>query len=319
MPDNPVSWQFVAVILAFAAQPSFDELAKRFENRPSQPPEERIAALPDRPGVRIFDYSFASPVEGRVPGVLITPAVRGRFPLILYGHWMMKGSPLRNRNEFVEEAIVMARAGAVCLLLDTPLVRPGFVEDTDPLHGQGANAGLQMAREWSRVIDLMAAREDVDSKRIAYVGHSFSAGVGAKLTGVEKRIRSFVLMANTYSLCEYIFDDENAAMRAQREKLGEERIRAYFEEFPWDDSALFAQHSAPAAVFLQNGRSDEPIPERIVRKSFKHFQEPKRLEFYDAGHELNAAARRHRVEWLRQRLTLGSIDDKALDSIPQLR
>ena len=46
-----------------------------------------------------------------------------------------------------------------------------------------------MAREWRRAIDLMLARKDVDATRVAYVGHSFSAGVGAKLAGVEKRIR----------------------------------------------------------------------------------------------------------------------------------
>jgi cephalosporin-C deacetylase-like acetyl esterase len=226
---------------------------------------------------------------------------------------------MRNRNEFLEEAIVMARAGAICLLLDTPLVRPGVTEDPDPMLGQGPNAALQMAREWRRAIDLMLARQDVDPKRIAYVGHSFSAGVGAKLAGVEKRIQSLLLMANTYSLREYIYDDQNPEMRAEREKLGEDWIQAYFQKFPWDDSAMFVEHSAPAAVFLQNGRLDKPIPERIVRKSFEHFQDPKRLEFYDAGHELSAVARRDRAEWLQQQLNLQNVNFKAVDSIPQLR
>jgi len=177
-----------ALALAFAQQTTFEELAKRFENNHSDPPQEKVTATQDRPGVRIFDYSFASPVEGRVPGVLVTPSRRSRFPLILYGHWMMKGSPMRNRNEFLEEAIVMARAGAICLLLDTPLVRPGATDDPNPMHGQGPNAALQMAREWRRAIDLMLARQDVDPRRIAYVGHSFSAGVGAKLVrGRETR------------------------------------------------------------------------------------------------------------------------------------
>ena len=38
------------------------------------------------------------------------------------------------------------------------------------------------------------------------------------------------------------------------------------QNFPWDDSKPFVQRSAPAAVFLQNGRTDKPIPERIVRR-----------------------------------------------------
>ena len=175
-----------------------------------------------------------------------------------------------------------------------------------------------MAREWRRALDLLLARQDADPKRVAYVGHSFNAGVGAKLAGVEKRIHSFVLMANIYSLRDLLYDEQDPQMVAWRKKEGEERIQSYFEKFPWDDSATFVRHSAPGAVFLLNGRFDKPLPERIVRKSFEYFQEPERLEFYDAGHELNAVARIDRARWLRERLKLKNIDLKALDSIPAL-
>ena len=306
-------------LFAFAQQESFEEIAKRFENDRNQPVDEEITAIEAQAGVRVFDYSFTSPVDGRVPGLLVTPLGPGPHPLILYSHWMMKGSPLRSHKEFLDEAIVMAKAGSVCLLLDSPLVRPGVKDDPDPERGQGPRAALQMAREWRRAIDRMLARKDIDAARVAFVGHSFGAGVGAKLTGLEKRIQSFVLMANMYSLREYIYDDQNAEMKAEREKLGEEWIQSYFKNFPWDDSKPFVQRSAPAAVFLQNGRADKPIPERIVRRSFSYFQEPKKLEFYDAGHELNGAARRDRAEWLQKRLHLGALDMQALDSIPQLK
>ena len=74
------------------------------------------------------------------------------------------------------------------------------------------------------------------------------------------------------------------------------------------DPAPYVKHSAPAAVFVQNGRLDKEIPEGIVRKSSAYFQQPKRLEFYDAGHELNAAARRDRATWLQQRFKLKQVD-----------
>ena len=243
----------------------------------------------------------------------------GRFPLILFGHWMMAGSPKRNHTEFLEEAIAFARVGVICLLLDSPLVRDGVMEDPDPSHGQGAKATLQMAREWRRALDILLLRKDVDPNRVAYVGHSFNAGVGAKLMGVEKRIHSFVLMANTYSLHDYIYDEQNAEMVAMRKKMGEEWIQDYFRNFPWDDSKPFVERSFPAAVFLQNGRTDSDIPERIVRRSYQYFKEPKRLEFYDAGHELNSAARIARAKWLQGRLKVKMPDLQALSSIEQLR
>ncbi len=91
------------------------------------------------------------------------------------------------------------------------------------------------------------ARRDVDPEHVAYAGHSLSAGVGAKLTAVGKRIQ-------------------------------------------WDQS----------------------IPEATVRKSFEAFQPSKRLEFCDAGHELNSAAGIDRVQWLQQRLNLKGVDLHAL-------
>lgn len=126
-------------------------------------------------------------------------------------------------------------------------------------------------------------------------------------------------MTSLYSIRDYIYDDQDPEMVSWRRREGEQRIESFFEKFPWEDSAMFARRSAPAAVFLQNGRSDKPVPERIVRKSFEYFQNPKRLEFYDAGHELNRAARLDRGKWLEQRLKLKNLDFKALDSIPPLR
>ena len=300
-------------------EPAFSELVQLFEVDPKQPPAVQLTAKERREGVRIFDFAFASPVSGRVPGVLLTTERPGQFPVILFGHWMMEGSPTRNHTEFLEEAMVYARAGAICVLLDTPLVRARVVEDPDMLHGQEAKAALQMAREWRRAVDILVSRNDVDPKRIAYVGHSFSAGVGAKLIAVEKRIQSFVLMANTYSLRDFVYDAQNPQMVAFRQKQGEKRIRLYLEQFPWDDSAFFVGHSAPSGVFIQNGRLDAELPERIVRKSFEAFQEPKRIEFYDAGHELNSAARIDRAKWLQVRLQLGTLDTQALAAIKHLQ
>jgi hypothetical protein len=45
----------------------------------------------------------------------------------------------------------------------------------------------------------------------------------------------------------------------------------------------------------------------------------KKMDFYDAGHALNAAARLDRDRWLQKRLGLKKIDEQELGSIPQLK
>ena len=55
--------------LTAMAETSFHDLAKRFQNDGNQPAEERSVPIQGRVGVRMFDYSFASPVAARAPGM----------------------------------------------------------------------------------------------------------------------------------------------------------------------------------------------------------------------------------------------------------
>jgi dienelactone hydrolase len=304
-----------------AGAPPFEELARQFDYDAKAPVDAREVGRERRRGATVIDMTYASPRGGRVPAYLVVPDGRGPFAAVLFGHWMMNGSPLKNRREFLEEAIVLARAGAVSLLIDAPFVRPGFVPEKDEVRGaeQGSEAGRQQVLDFRRGIDLLLARRDVDAKRIAYVGHSFDAHVGAILSAVEKRVGSFVLMAGEYSDEEYVFDPENADMVKMRQRFGDEQIRTYFRDYAWDDPVHFVGHSAPAAVFLQFGRRDKPITEKMARRDFARFAEPKRIGFYDAGHELDAVARRERVEWLAERLSLRRPDFDALARIPPLK
>ena len=304
-------------------QPRFEELARQFEyDRKAAADVREVGRERREGGVTVIDLTYASPLGGRVPAFLVEPAGRGKkFPAVLFGHWMMPGSPLMNRREFLEEAVVLARAGAVSLLIDAPYLRPGFVRETDELKQatQGSIVSRQQVIDFRRGLDMLLSRRDVDPQRIAYVGHSFDAHVGGILVGVERRIGSFVLMAGGLADEEYVFDPENAEMLKIRQRVGDERVREYFRQYAWDDPVHFITRNAPAAVFLQYGRQDKPITEKMARRAYERLAEPKKIAFYDAGHALDAAARRERVEWLAQRLGLKPVDWAALARIPELK
>jgi dienelactone hydrolase len=304
-----------------AQRPRLEDLARQFDYDSKAPLDVREVNRERRDGVTIIDLTYASPLGGRVPAYLVLPKGRGPFPAVLFGHWMMPGSPLMNRCEFLEEAIVLARSGAASLLIDTPLVRPGFVLEKDEMRAavQSSETARQQLIDFRRGIDLLGISPGIKQNRIAYVGHSYDAHVGGILSGVEKRINSFVLLAGGFADEEYVFDPDNAEMRKLRERVGDAALRAYFQNYAWDDPVNFIGHSAPAAVFLQFGRQDKPITEKMARRYHELFAEPKRIGFYDAGHELNAAARRDRADWLRQRLSLKPIDYAALARIPELK
>jgi hypothetical protein len=322
VPVIRVLFFLVALASLLAAQqpgePRFSDLLVKFEYDPAAAFNVHENAVETRDGVRIHDLSYASPRGGMVPAYLVVPPGKGPFAAILFGHWMMPGSPLRNRREFLDEAVALAHAGALGLLIDAPMVRPGYVEGKDPLGPTSANDAVHQGVDFRRGIDLLLSRGDVDPRRIAYVGHSFDAKVGALLAGVEKRISSFVLMAGQYDNRYYAFHAGTPEMEQLRKQYGEAKLRAHLADYPWDDAGYYVTHTAPSAVFLQYGRKDALIPESIAHHDSALFTGPKKVAFYNAGHELDAAARKERVEWLVDRLKLKPVDAHALARIPQL-
>jgi len=316
----------VAPLAATAADPPekktppFDELVSQFEYDRSAPLNVREEKKEQRDGATVIELSYDSPRGGRVPATLVLPSGKGPFAGILFGHWMMQRSQFRNRTEFLEEALLLARAGAASLLTDAPLVRAGFTPEREGLKGQiqNAEASRQQVIDFRRGVDLLLSRGDIDPKRVAFVGHSYNAHTGGILTAVEKRIGSFVLMAGVFADEEYVFASNAIDVVQFRKKNGEAALHDFFRQYAFDDPIHFISRSAPAAVFLQFGEQDSGIPEKMARGYFERFAEPKKIAFYKAGHALNREAREERVEWLAERLKLAAIDREAIERIPGL-
>ena len=230
----------------------------------------------------------------------------------------MKGSPLRNRREFFDEALVLAKAGAVSLLIESADIRPGVTVDEDVLGKKSVDLVLHQTLDSRRGLDLLLARKDVDPKRVAFVGHSYNANVGAILSGVEKRFKAFVLMAGGISDKEIMHADDPEIIK-WRETVGEARLKEYEQNYGWLDAANYVGHAAPAAVLLQYARNDGLLTEKRERYFFSLVSQPKDLKFYEATHALNAEARWDRFEWLRQQLALKPLARAVVDSVPQVK
>ncbi|MFL6521283.1 MAG: alpha/beta hydrolase family protein [Chthoniobacterales bacterium] len=309
----------IAAEAAQAAEPRFEDLVRQFDYDRNGPLNIREDKKEERDGVSVIELSYDSPRGGRVPATLVEPSGKGPFAGILFGHWMMPRSSFRNRREFLDEAVLLARSGAVSLLTDAPMVRPGFVAEKEGLKAevQNAEASRQQVIDFRRGLDLLLAR-GVDPARTAFVGHSYNGHTGGLLAGVEKRIGSFVLMAGELADEEYIFESAALDVTQFRQKNGDKALREFFQQYAFDDPVHFIGHSAPASVFLQFGEEDQGIPEKMARGYFARFAEPKKIAFYKAGHALNREAREERIGWLAERLKLSPVDHEAIERIPGL-
>src|SRR5579872_926656 len=97
----------------------FDVLKRQFAYDASQALDVQQSLLYERDGAKVYDLSYASPKGGRVTAYLVVPTSPGRHAGLLFGHW-----GAGDRTEFLPEATLYARAGAVSLLIDYPWVRP---------------------------------------------------------------------------------------------------------------------------------------------------------------------------------------------------
>ena len=302
----------LAAVSAVAQTPSS---AQGFDFDQKTPLGIQEAGVEHRGSVAIHDFSYASPKGGRVPAYLVVPAGKGPFAAVIWGHWYWKNSDFFNRKEFLDEAVALAQVGVLSLLPTGPGARAGHVEIKDPLSDQSANELVQAIVDMRRGADLLLARKDVDSHRLAYVGHSYNATVGGFLSGVHKRFKCFVLMAG--SLSDEV-DMKTKEFQEFREKIGPEKVDAFSTKYTWLDPGKYVSHAAPATVFLQYATKEDFLTPERARAYSAVVSEPKQIKIYDAPHALNAEARRDRVAFLAAQLKFRPPDPSLVMAIPDL-
>lgn len=273
----------------------------------------------DRGGVTVHDITYESPRGGLVPAYLVVPSGKGKFAGVVWGHWMMPNSPTANRSEFLEEAIALAPVGVISVLIDSPYVRPGFKEDPDPFGSQAPDTVAQEVVDLRRAADLLLARDDVDPKRIGYVGHSFDANCGAILDAVDKRFTTFVFMGNPQSTRDFVLNSNSPNMTAFRKSVPIDKLTSYLDKHEWADPGAYVSYLGPAPALFQYAMHDQFVEVSAAKHYFESSAGPKEIRFYDSDHALNGNARIDRIDFLCKQLLLSSLSSRILDTIPQTK
>lgn len=284
---------------SLSAQPA--ELLRHFDYDQKAPLGINQIGIEHRGSTTIHDITYASPKGGVVPAYLVVPKGKGPFAAVIWGHWYWANSPMRNRKQFLDEAVALAQAGVVSLLTDGPVARPGHVGSTAPMDERVPAEFHQQVMDMRRGVDVLIARKDVDPKRIAFVGHSYNAAIGALLSGVDRRFKAFVLMAG--SMSDEVGRDSKESQEF-RQKVGPERYDAAIAKYYYLDQGKYVSHAAPAFVFLQYATQERWLTPDRARQYEAIVSEPKRFKLYDAPHALNAEARRDRIAFLTEQLKL---------------
>jgi len=297
---------------ACRAGDGFDARKRQFDYDARQPLNVQQALLHEREGVKVFDVSYVSPKGGRVTAYLVVPTVKGRHAGLLFGHW----GP-GNRTEFLPEATLYARAGAVSLLIDYPWVRPApwrknlkEIDDPESDH----QARVQAVIDLRRGLDLLAARSDVDPNRLAYIGHSFGAQWGAILSAVDGRLRGAVLVGGVPDQAAIWRESDEPAIVALRGSTPKDRLDAYLKSSDATDAINYVPHSRIPLLF-QFARYERYFNKAAMDRYANAARGTKKVLWYDTGHELNDfQALLDRSTWLQRIVGLAPIGPSALRS-----
>ena len=251
-----------------------------------------------RDGVTVHDISYSSPRGVRVSAFLVVPDGPGPFAGLIIQH----GIP-GYREFHLGYAMVLAKTGAVVLLIDAPFSRRMRADSTAQpftFTEQDRDEQVQLIIDLRRGVDLLASRADVDADRIGYIGFSHGAAMGGLLAGVESRVRAYVLAVGAGGLTEFLADESGPMGRLFfLPKTRQDEWLRWMEDI---EPIGYVGHAAPAALFFQNARRDQAIAEDDAVRYQEAGSEPKRVEWYDSGHNLPLEAILDQVEWLQKEI-----------------
>ena len=250
--------------------------------------------------VAIHELSFLSPRgTGRATGRLFVPEGAGPFAGIL----LMHGLP-GNAEQMTTYGALLARHGAVVVALDAPFARRGG----EPLRFTDADSAeqVQLMTDLQRAVDLLVARPDVDGSRIGYVGVSYGGAMGALFAGIERRLKTAVLVVADGGLVSHFTGPEDFGSDFAARTCPERRRWA--ESMIPIEPIKYIGFASPTPLLLQSGREDNLVPPRDAERLHAAAPEPKTIQWYDAGHGLPVGASRNRILWLQTHLGMRAPD-----------
>lgn len=246
-------------------------------------------------GVQQSGISFESPAGGRVNGVLLNPVTRSS---LRPGIVLMHGMP-GNARVMLPYAHSLAQLGAVVIAIDAPFARrdgPSMRFTT-----QDHDEQIQLMKDLQRAVDVLRAQPNVDADRIAYVGFSYGGAMGVLFAGIERRIKTAVLVVADGGIVSHYTGKEDFGFLTS---LGCAKRVAWFRAMAPIEPIRFIGLATPTPLLLQSGRTDDLVPAADARVVHDAAPEPKTVIWYDAGHGLNQQASLDRQNWLAEKIGL---------------
>jgi dipeptidyl aminopeptidase/acylaminoacyl peptidase len=250
--------------------------------------------------VEVAGAGFQSPKGGKVNLVTVRPTGKGPFAGVIFQH-----GGGQSMTTYVAEAEVLARAGAVSLILETPGTAPGKWKSEQEMSGaEMRDYYAEIVICYRRAIDYLESLPTVDRHRIAFVGHSYGAIMGGVLVGTDPRVKTFVLAGGVARYTRHIAEAPVDFWAAWRKQFTPEQMGRELEAMRPVDPDQYVNAAEHGPILVQCGNFDF-INVEGCGALYQAASNPKELRWYDTDHSFaDIEATFDRLQWLERELHL---------------
>ena len=272
--------------------PAYAELAKEFSYPASAPLNLNVLSKSEADGVDVESIEFHEPKGGGVcSAALIIPSGKAPFPAVV---WMASDD-----KDWQIYATEFSKSGAISIVLDKC---PEISWEVAP--AEFRDRMIRNVITIRRAVDLLLSRKDVDLKRIAYVGHSFGAMIGADAVALDRRFKAAIFESGLEGMSYFMCSGTDLSAIHMRQSL-DGRLPQFINAIAPIDSIHYVGRETPTVLLFQSARLDKGVPEPDAKAFFDAASEPKHLLWYDTGHEmLLPAVTRDRTNFLKNQLKM---------------
>jgi dienelactone hydrolase len=257
---------------AASAQP-FDELAKLYRYERTAPLNVQQKEMPAHGAYKLYSITYALPKVSVMSGFLVAPEGAGRKPAIV---WMHSGGAM----QFLGDAVLMAKAGAVSLLVGQAEGTPGGTPE------QARDQLITDIIGLRRAADVLESRSDVDPARLALVGHSYGAMMGAVAVSIDHRFRAAVFECGLLGMSIHIATSPGPWAESVRKELGN-GLPHFLEVTSVADAKNYIGHAPAIPKLFQSAWYDPGVPRKDAEDFYQAATGPKQLKWYDTGHDVD--------------------------------
>jgi dienelactone hydrolase len=194
-------------------------------------------------------------------------------------------------------------------MIDAPYLRseqpPALKDDKRDSAESDRDLYVCLVVDLRRAVDVLVAKAQVDPARVGYVGHSLGATWGGTLSGVERRMKAFVLIAGIPDPGNVSGDDWYSRTMQTVVGTDPKQLQRYAEQVGSISPDHFVGDAVPGSILFQFASFDQKVSRSRAEKYPKAAGPSQEVRWYPTGHFFHSEqAMQDRREWLSRKLGL---------------